>query len=281
MRFIRYSILVTILLTCVGWESCSEAPYIIPYEEGAADKKEIQEILLILAKSIESDEPISIYRIEGCFLPFYEASKDELTQNVIKKELIPNDYLDISSTYFNFFKKYKDISFDLIKDIDISIKDNETTATVSYNFKAFPEGTETENLNMVRNDIFLFKRPAGNWKIWKWTAGFYIGTETTKTKTIFRANNFISTLAYPNPFYPTTLHIGKKIKFPYLTGYVKIKIFNIAGEIVYKFEGDANVQEIEWNGKNLEGELVSSGIYIYSIINEKNKSFTGKIGVIR
>lgn len=280
MRFIRYSILAMILFTCVGWESCSETTYIIPYEEGASDKKEIQEILFILAKSIESDKPISIYKIQECFSPFYEVSTDELTQTLAKKELIPNDYLDISFTYFNFFKRYTDISFDLIMN-NISIKDNEAEAIVSYTFKALPEGTETENLDIVRKDIFLFKRPAGNWKIWKWTAGFYIGTETTKLKIINRTSNFISTLAYPNPFYPTTIHIDKKIKFLYLAGYVKIKIFNIAGEVVYKFEEDANTQEIEWNGKNLDGELVSSGIYIYSIINEKGKTFTGKIGVIR
>ncbi|MDI6786607.1 MAG: hypothetical protein QMD92_07855 [bacterium] len=108
MRFLKLSILCIMILFLSGWEACDEEPYIIPYEEGVADKREIQILITTLTFNIKSDEPLSIYRIERSFSPFYRASDDPATQQMVEKGLIPKDYIDISPTFIKFFQGYKD-----------------------------------------------------------------------------------------------------------------------------------------------------------------------------
>jgi flagellar hook assembly protein FlgD len=72
---------------------------------------------------------------------------------------------------------------------------------------------------------------------------------------------------YPNPFNPTT-------SFSYVipqTADVSIAIYNIRGELVRTLESGnqtAGRHETNWNGLNDGGQIVSSGIYIYSLISE-------------
>jgi len=69
---------------------------------------------------------------------------------------------------------------------------------------------------------------------------------------------------YPNPFNPTTTiqySIPTKAK-------VHVDIFNITGELVNKMdveEQDPGYHNIVWNGRNVSGDIVSSGIYIYKL----------------
>jgi len=56
-----------------------------------------------------------------------------------------------------------------------------------------------------------------------------------------------------------------------------IKIYSLAGELVKVLKETAGSREIEWDGKNEEGQEVISGIYLYTTESpaEKNAcSFT-------
>jgi len=67
---------------------------------------------------------------------------------------------------------------------------------------------------------------------------------------------------YPNPFNPSTTI---SYALPYNSD-VSITIYNIAGQIVKDFIYNAQASgyhNVYWNGRNTEGEKVSSGIYIY------------------
>jgi len=66
---------------------------------------------------------------------------------------------------------------------------------------------------------------------------------------------------YPNPFNPET-EIGFILP---VACEVKIRIFNVAGQLVREYEGEysAGVHFITWDGTNLKGENVGSGIYFY------------------
>ena len=72
---------------------------------------------------------------------------------------------------------------------------------------------------------------------------------------------------YPNPFNPTT-------SFSYVipqTADVTLAIYNIRGELVRTLESGnqtAGRHEASWNGLNDAGQLVSSGIYVYSLKSE-------------
>tara|TARA_B100000315_G_C14594933_1_gene598326 strand:+ start:8073 stop:11435 length:3363 start_codon:yes stop_codon:yes gene_type:complete len=69
---------------------------------------------------------------------------------------------------------------------------------------------------------------------------------------------------YPNPFNPTT-----KIQFDLIdAGKATVGIYNLLGQEIVtlvssKFE--AGYHEIVWDGKNGSGEMVSAGVYIYSL----------------
>ena len=69
---------------------------------------------------------------------------------------------------------------------------------------------------------------------------------------------------YPNPFNPVTT-----IKYELPNDlYITINIFNIRGEKVTELVSGvqtAGYHQVIWNGKNLSGKSVSSGIYIYSL----------------
>ena len=66
---------------------------------------------------------------------------------------------------------------------------------------------------------------------------------------------------YPNPFNPET-EIGFTVP---VACQVQLKIYNVAGQLVKIYQGDygAGVHSISWDGTNLKGEDVGSGIYFY------------------
>jgi len=65
----------------------------------------------------------------------------------------------------------------------------------------------------------------------------------------------------PNPFNPQT-EIGFAVPSACR---VQIKIYNVAGQLVKAYQGDypAGTHSISWDGTNLKGESVGSGIYFY------------------
>ena len=68
---------------------------------------------------------------------------------------------------------------------------------------------------------------------------------------------------YPNPFNPTT-----NISFALpITSEVSLKIYNIIGQLVKSYEGyyETGTHTITWDGTNLNGESIGSGIYFYRI----------------
>ena len=84
---------------------------------------------------------------------------------------------------------------------------------------------------------------------------------------------------YPNPFKPSVGHT--KIFFNNLTNHTKIKIFNIAGELIYEDEKDTPAGELSWDVKNGSGEPIASGVYIYIITNNIGQTKRGKLAIIR
>ncbi|MBI4778328.1 hypothetical protein HY792_05365 [Candidatus Desantisbacteria bacterium] len=61
---------------------------------------------------------------------------------------------------------------------------------------------------------------------------------------------------------------------------IDIKIYNIAGELLRDESISTTDGTWKWNARNNDNEQVASGVYIYLMTNEKDKT-VGKIAVIK
>jgi len=74
--------------------------------------------------------------------------------------------------------------------------------------------------------------------------------------------------AYPNPFNPIT-NLRYSLKNP---GFVTIDVYNNRGQLIRHFSNDhpvAGYYKVTWDGKDMNGKEVSSGIYCYRMKNGK------------
>ncbi len=79
-------------------------------------------------------------------------------------------------------------------------------------------------------------------------------------------------VAYPNPFSPS---LGTNLIFwGNSVPYVKIQILNLAGELVKVLEEKYGSSMLSWDGRNEQGNLVTRGVYIFSM-----GAFSGKIAI--
>lgn len=92
-------------------------------------------------------------------------------------------------------------------------------------------------------------------------------------------NNLTKAHCYPNPYKPSKGHT--KITFSRLTTNTKLKIFNIAGELVYQDEQDTPQGELPWDVVNDSGEKLASGVYVYLITDNDGHKAKGKFAVIK
>ena len=76
--------------------------------------------------------------------------------------------------------------------------------------------------------------------------------------------DFSISTAYPNPFNPST-----KIDFILENqNEINMAIFNVNGQLIQTLKSGiqpAGAHSVVWNGRNTLGELVGSGVYIYSL----------------
>ncbi len=101
--------------------------------------------------------------------------------------------------------------------------------------------------------------------------GFVTDTTTAieSDEDVFESSeNFRLKGNYPNPFNPKTT-----IQF-FLSSPQKIKleIYNLCGREIFETKMSSSkigVNRIDWNGKNLNGDSVSGGVYFYKIITEE------------
>lgn len=83
-------------------------------------------------------------------------------------------------------------------------------------------------------------------------------------------------VAYPMPFSPAVNTTGMVID-KILAG-SQVRIFTITGQLVRKLDANGSGQAV-WNGKNEDGRMVASGIYIAIVKDAANKTKKLKIAV--
>ncbi|MFH1961626.1 MAG: peptidoglycan DD-metalloendopeptidase family protein [bacterium] len=82
-------------------------------------------------------------------------------------------------------------------------------------------------------------------------------------------------IAYPNPA-KDRITLGDS-----LPATISVRIFNIAGEMIYEYKGVSENGKWSWLLQNKSDERVSSGIYFFVLTTPEGETKTGKIGVIK
>ncbi|MFH1784304.1 MAG: S8 family serine peptidase [bacterium] len=98
---------------------------------------------------------------------------------------------------------------------------------------------------------------------------------------LFAASDLAQINIYPNPYKPNSGLGHTNITFDNLTQNAKIRVFNIAGELVRTMKEDDSDGRYEWNATNGSNERLASGVYIYLITDDTGAKKTGKLAIIR
>lgn len=99
------------------------------------------------------------------------------------------------------------------------------------------------------------------------------------------AQDVSAVYAFPVPWSPNSGDpaLGNRtdgIRFTNLPTLGSVRIFNLAGQLVRSLDIPLNAGTLSWNVKNMSGEDVVSGVYIWIVQSGSNKK-TGKLMVIR
>ncbi|KUO59069.1 hypothetical protein APF79_10615 [bacterium BRH_c32] len=132
-----------------------------------------------------------------------------------------------------------------------------------------------ENSPLPTNDI---KNLAFDKKKGILYAGSDYGLTSLKTSALLPQESFTELFVYPNPLYLD----GNSVKLT-IEGLVqnsKIKIFSVSGQMINEITTPGGSVAF-WDGKDLDGKYVASGIYIIVAYDaEGNNSTTSKVAVI-
>lgn len=134
----------------------------------------------------------------------------------------------------------------------------------------------TQNSPLVSNSVTSFAFNAN-------TGDIYIGT--TNGLSLFRSPfmapraDFSQLKGFPNPLLLS--EDGGTFVITNLTKNALLKIYNEVGELVRSFsQDDIPGGRAVWDGRDANGNIVSSGIYLVVAFNEEGQSAVGKVAVI-
>ncbi|EQB63767.1 MAG: Propeptide peptidase M4 and M36 [candidate division Zixibacteria bacterium RBG-1] len=164
--------------------------------------------------------------------------------------------IDLGAMWLVFHGKASSVNM-LLSGLEVkwAVHDGQTKVLM-YSFNKggkIPAGTS--KLLKISGDVELEKVEAAEYM------GTPVNVESRNFITIPRTFNLSQN--YPNPFNNSTI-----IKFALPTdGQVSLKIYNVTGQLVKEFNEikSAGFHSFSWDGTNIRGEKVSSGVYLYNL----------------
>lgn len=104
---------------------------------------------------------------------------------------------------------------------------------------------------------------------------------SSPTTTAQPSESLARVVVFPNPYIEHKENY-RTISFIYLTYQAKIRVYDLAGQLIWEAEKNNGSDRISWIGvKNEDGQNLASGVYIYIITNRQGEKKTGKIAILR
>lgn len=103
-------------------------------------------------------------------------------------------------------------------------------------------------------------------------------------------NNLYNVYAVPNPYRTGGSRLTSanyhnfpddKIRFVNVPAHCQIKVYTVAGDLVWEAQHDGPGGDIEWDVTNRNSQPVASGVYIYRVETPSGGQVYGRIAVIR
>ncbi|MBU0672234.1 MAG: T9SS type A sorting domain-containing protein, partial [Candidatus Margulisbacteria bacterium] len=139
-------------------------------------------------------------------------------------------------------------------------KASQTSASISYTF------SDSDKLSLGDHTF-------------KITAADEVGNTSIWETTLYVVGDSISgLLIYPNPY---TLGNANCIKIDGLTEDVHVRIYDIAGDLVWSGQNMPGSASLTWDANNSSGNQVAPGIYFYVAVTDSGGKQSGKIAIIR
>jgi len=82
---------------------------------------------------------------------------------------------------------------------------------------------------------------------------------------------------WPNPV--INPRPGNPVTFSNLSSRSTVKIYTLSGKLVKKLAESGGA--VSWDGKNMGGKAISSGLYLYIVTNSQGSRTIGKIAITR
>ncbi|MDI6781684.1 MAG: Ig-like domain-containing protein, partial [bacterium] len=170
---------------------------------------------------------------------------------------------------YNLFRKKDDVLHGMIDMSITGLGRLITSGTITrITFKKLLPDTKCPTIRLTTTDLRIYKNSR-------------IDRITPLLKS-YIANDLRKVCCYPNPFVKG--RGNNEITFDNLTPNAQVKIYTIAGELVYDSgmqDTSAKGYKLTWDVKNQLDEDIASGIYLYLVTNPEGDTVTGKIGIIR
>ena len=228
-----------------------------------------------------------------------DKSDDDFTQGLVQSEgLLSNRITALASDEdgvmwigteegLNFwFGGQVSVQFGLINDfvntIGVDPQNNKWFGTANGVSVLRPDGVTythftTRNSPLVNDTILSFAFNPETGEVWIGTSG---GLSRLQTPFTAPREDLTQLSGFPNPFFLDGS--GTSFAIVNLTRNTSVVIYDVAGRKIRSFPSD-EIQgaQVLWDGRDTQGNLVASGIYVYLAYTDGNLSAAGKVAVIR
>ncbi|MCB0713327.1 MAG: hypothetical protein KDD67_13440 [Ignavibacteriae bacterium] len=178
------------------------------------------------------------------------------------------------------FREIRALEDVVVRDIVVDALNRKWIATDKGVFVLTSDGTELlstfteENSPLVSNDVLVILADDVTGQIYVGTSA---GLNRLQTEAIAPKNNLEQIVVSPQPFF---VGVDQSLRITGLPSNSTVKILKLDGALITEFRAPGGDVAF-WNGRDVDGEFVATGVYLVSARSPLGETVVGKIAVVR